>query len=532
MSMTVPLHPVLIAGQWRPAEATQTFQAENPTTREPLPEAYPVSSWRDCDDALRSASSAAVAMREMPRERIADFLENFAARIEARKEDLVAIAHAETALPKAPRLADVEFPRTVSQLRQAAAAARDGGWAMPTIDTASNIRSMLAPIGPVLVFGPNNFPFAFNSMAGGDFAAAIAAGNPVIAKANSAHPGTTRVFAEEAHAAAHTTSMPAGTVQLLYRTGHSDGERLVSDHRVGATGYTGSRSAGLKLKAAADAAGKPIYLELSSVNPVVILPHALEERFDDLVTQFAGSCLMGSGQFCTNPGMVILIKSVEGERFIAAVAEKFAAAPVQTLLSNNVETALTKAVATLRTAGAKLLVGGNAGGGNGYSFANTLLSVGGEHLLQHSSALQTEAFGNASLVVVADDISQAAQIIDKLEGNLTGCIYSDTTGKDDDAYERLAPRLRTKVGRLLNDKMPTGVAVSAAMNHGGPYPATGHPGFTAVGIPASLRRFAVLQCYDGVRPNRLPALLIDKNPTGRTWRYVDGQWSTADVVAK
>lgn len=524
-----PLQPVLIAGQWRVAESTVSFQAENPTTREPLPEAYPISSWRDCDDALRSAAAAATALRDVPRERIADFLDNFAARIETRKDDLVAMAHAETGLPKAPRLGDVELPRTTSQLRQAAAAARDGSWAMPTIDTAQNIRSMFGPIGPVVVFGPNNFPFAFNSMAGGDFAAAIAAGNPVIAKANSSHPGTTRIFAEEAHAAAHATHMPSGMVQLLYRTGHADGERLVSDHRVGATGYTGSRSAGLKLKTAADAAGKPIYLELSSVNPVVILPHALSERFEALVNEFATSCLMGSGQFCTNPGLVVLIKSVESEKFIAAVADKFATAPVQTLLSQNVESSLTKAIATLRTAGAKVHVGGTSGGGNGYSFANTLLSVSGEHFLQHAEALQTEAFGNASLLVIADDLNQAGQVLDKLEGNLTGCIYSDTTGKDDDAYERLAPRLRAKVGRLLNDKMPTGVAVSTAMNHGGPYPATGHPGFTAVGIPASLRRFGVLYCYDNVRPGRLPSLLADENPTGKTWRLIDGQWSTADV---
>jgi NADP-dependent aldehyde dehydrogenase len=526
------VHPVLIAGHWRPAEATQTFRVENPATREPLPGEYPISSWRDCDDALKAATAAFHALREMPRERIAEFLENFAARIEARKDELVAMAHAESALPKAPRLADVELPRTTSQLRQAAAAAREGSWALPTIDTASNIRSMLAAIGPVLVFGPNNFPFAFNSIAGGDFAAAIAAGNPVIAKANSSHPGTTRLFAEEAHAASHATNMPAGMVQLLYRTGHADGERLVADPRTGATGYTGSRHAGLKLKAAADAAGKPIYLELSSVNPVVILPGALEERFDDIVGQFATSCLMGTGQFCTNPGLILLIKGVTTEKFITATVEKFQQAPVGTLLSQSVEASLGKGIATLRTAGAKVFTGGTSGGGNGYSYSNTLLGVTGEQFLAKSDVLQTEAFGNASLIVIADDVAQAAQIIDRLEGNLTGCIYSDTTGQDDDAYNKLAPRLRLKVGRLLNDKMPTGVAVSPAMNHGGPYPATGHPGFTAVGIPASLRRFAALECYDGVRPQRLPSLLADASPSGKPWRLIDGQWTREDVKAK
>ncbi|HTN77045.1 MAG TPA: aldehyde dehydrogenase (NADP(+)) [Pirellulaceae bacterium] len=526
---SVPLHPVLIGGQWRPADAVQTFQAENPATREPLPESYPISSWRDCDEALKWASAAAVTLRELPRERIAEFLEVFAARIEARKDDLVAMAHAETALAKTPRLSDVELPRTTSQLRQAAAAVREGSWAMPTIDSAINLRSVLGPIGPVIVFGPNNFPFAFNSIAGGDFVAAIAAGNPVIAKANSSHPGSTRLFAEEAHAAAHSSQLPAGTVQLLYRTGHADGERLVADHRVGATGYTGSRSAGLKLKAAADAAGKPIYLELSSVNPVVILPGALAEKGDDIATQFAGSCLAGTGQMCTNPGLILLLRSVETEKFIASIVEKFSQSPVGTLLSQNVESALNKAIGTLRTAGAKLLTGGATGAGNGCSYANTLLSVTGEQFVQHAEVLQTEAFGNASLLVVADDLNQALQVLDRLEGNLTGCIYSDSTGKEDDAYDKLAARLRVKVGRLLNDKMPTGVAVSSAMNHGGPYPATGHPGFTAVGIPAAIRRFATLQCYDAVRQNRLPVLLQDKNPTGKTWRLVNGQWSTADV---
>src|SRR5436190_16703680 len=282
--------PVLIAGRWRPAQAAGSFRADNPSTREPLPDEYPVSAWQDCDEALDAAVAAAEILRKTPPAAIAAFLEGFAARIEARKDELVAMAHAESGLPKVPRLADVELPRTTNQLRQAAAAALDGGWALPTIDPKTNIRSCLGPLGPVLVFGPNNFPFAFNSAAGGDFAAAIAAGNPVIAKANSSHPGTTRLLAEEAFAASQATSLPAATVQLLYRTSHADGERLVSDPRIGATGYTGARGAGLKLKAAADAAGKPIYLELSSVNPVVVLPGVLDERLEEVAGEFVTSC--------------------------------------------------------------------------------------------------------------------------------------------------------------------------------------------------------------------------------------------------
>ena len=144
-------------------------------------------------------------------------------------------------------------------------------------------------------------------------------------------------------------------------------------------------------------------------------------------------------------------------------------------------------------------------------------------------ALQREAFGNAALIVTCDDLDQLTNVLHELEGNLTGCVYSDTQGGDDAAYDQIAPILRQKVGRLLNDKMPTGVAVSPAMNHGGPFPATGHPSFTAVGIPASLRRFAMLQCFDNVRPERLPVCLRDKNPNGSMWRLVDGDWTRADV---
>ena len=523
------LQPVLIAGKWRAAQAAGTFHAQNPATAEELPEQYPVSAWPDCDAALAAASEAAVLLRTAPPERIARFLSRFAELIEARASALVETAHLETALPKAPRLAEVELPRTTGQLRQAAAAALEGSWALPTIDTKLNIRSMLAPLGPVWVFGPNNFPLAFNSVAGGDFAAAIAAGNPVIAKANSGHPGTSRLLAEAALAALSETGLPPGTVQMFYRTGHADGERLAADPRTGALAYTGSRAAGLRLKAAADRAGKPAYLELSSVNPVLLLPGALAERGAKLVEELAGSCLLGAGQFCTSPGLALLFAGEATEQFIAAVRQRLEAAPAAPLLSSGVQRALEDGVRTLRAAGAELLTGGAPLPAPGYRFANTLLRVTGEQFLAEPEKLQTEAFGNASLTVVVQDTPQALEVLKCLEGNLTGAIYSDTRGSDDALYRQLEPHLRARVGRLLNDKMPTGVAVSPAMNHGGPFPATGHPGFTAVGIPASLRRFAALQCYDNVRADRLPAALRDQNPTGHTWRLLDGQWSQKDV---
>jgi alpha-ketoglutaric semialdehyde dehydrogenase len=529
MMTETSLQPVLIAGQWRPADAAGSFHAENPATGDALPDAYPISRWADCDAALAAAAEAAPLMRATAPERIADFLTRYAARIEAQSAAIVEMAHHETGLPRAPRLAEVELPRTTGQLRQAAAAILDGAWALPTIDTKLNLRSCLEPIGPVWVIGPNNFPFAYNGVAGGDFASAIAAGNPVIAKAHPSHPGTTRLLAVEAAHAVAESGLPAAAVQMIYHVENEDGLRLMSDPRLAALGFTGSRAGGLKLKAAADAAGKPAYLEMSSLNPVVILPGALVERGAEVAGEFAASCLAACGQMCTKPGIAVLFAGPDAGAFLATVKEKFDAASPAPLLSAGVARSLAHSVGTLQDAGASVITGGAAKEGPGYRFANTLLAVTGAQFLVQPQHLQTEAFGNATLCVVVDDAAQAEDVLRQLEGNLTSSLYSSRAGSDDPLYARLAPILRTRAGRLLNDKMPTGVAVNAAMNHGGPYPATGHPGFTAVGFPAALRRFAMLASYDNVRPARLPLLLRDQSPNPQLCRLIDGAYRQGDI---
>ncbi len=525
--MTV--QPVLIDGQWQESAGTDAFQATSPATKSPLPGQFPVSPWSEVEQALQAADTAFAVVRQWPGERFARFLEAYADAIESRSDPIVASAHQETALPVEPRLKNVELPRTTGQLRQAAAAAREGSWRAATIDTQAGIRAMRGPIGPVAVFGPNNFPCAFNSIAGGDFAAAVAAGNPVIAKGHSSHPETTRLFAEAAHEAAQSTEMPPGFVQLVYRTRHEDGAKLVSHPLIGATAYTGSRQAGLVLKLAADRVGKSVYLELSSINPIVILPGALQERFDEIADEFSASCLMGTGQFCTSPGIVVLKAGEDADRFVAGVAERFGKAPAGTLLSGGVEQNLRAGIVALQRAGAEVVTGNEPADGDRFCFANTLLKVSGDQFLANPHGLQEEAFGNCSLFVIAKDNDQLVRVAEQFEGNLTGGFYTDTAGSDDALHDCIEPVVRQRVGRLLNDKMPTGVAVSPAMNHGGPFPATGHPGFTAVGIPASLTRFAMLQCYDNVRPHRLPTPLADKNPNGRMWRLIDGEWTRSDV---
>jgi 2,5-dioxopentanoate dehydrogenase len=525
------LEPVLIDGEWRQASSPAgAFSAVDPSTREPLEERYPVSGIHDVERASAAAQDAVAALRAVPRDRIADFLEDYAGRIEASAEVLVDRAARETGLPPSPRLRLVELPRTTDQLRQAAAAVRHRSWCHATLDTRHNIRSVLAPLGgPVVVFGPNNFPFAFNSVAGGDFAAAVAAGNPVIGKANTGHPGTTKLLAEAALAAALGCGLPPAIVQLLYRTPPDVGFRLVSHPAIGATGFTGSKTAGLGLKHAADAAGKPIYLEMSSVNPVFVLPGALEERLAGVARELFESCAMGAGQFCTRPGVTVIQQHALADAFIAEAAALFGRAAPGTLLGASGIEAIGSGIDELVAHGATIVTGGRAETGPRCAFANTLLRTTGDAFLENPHALQTEAFGTVNLVVVARDLSEMTEIAAVLEGSLTGCIYSATTGEDDRAYAVLAPVLRQKVGRLLNDKMPTGVAVSPAMNHGGPYPATGHPGFTAVGIPASMLRFAALQCYDNVRADRLPPEIGNRNPTGTMWRLIDGEWSQRDV---
>ncbi|AFZ69481.1 aldehyde dehydrogenase (NADP(+)) [Deinococcus peraridilitoris] len=521
--MTEQLQPVLINGAWRDAtRPSASFTASNPTTGENLSDTYPVSEVEDVEAALQASWEAAELLRSLPAETRAAFLERYAERIEQYREDLAEVAELETGLPAKGRYMNTEIPRTVNQLRRAARAVRERTWTRPTIDTQHNLRAMFGPLhGVVVVFGPNNFPFAFNGVAGGDFAAAIAAGNPVIAKAHPAHPTTSRLLAGHALQAAVQTGFPAAAVQMLYHLPNELGVQLVSDRRVAAIGFTGSRGGGLALKAAADKAGKPFYAEMSSVNPVFVLPGALKARAEGIADEFFTSCTVGTGQFCTNPGLVIMIDGPEAQAFMREATQRFEAAPAGVLLTREAPRQLERGVAHLTAAGARVVTGGKSIE-PGFRFENTLLSVSGAAFLKAPEELQTELFGPTSLLVLARDEQELWRAAEVLEGNLTGTIYSGDG--DEPLYAQVAPKVRRKVGRLLNDKMPTGVAVSSAMNHGGPYPATSHPGFTSVGLPAAITRFAALYSFDNVRDHRLPPELQDANLLG-IWRLVDDEWT-------
>jgi 2,5-dioxopentanoate dehydrogenase len=498
--------PVWIAGKWRQSISAEFFQPENPALGESLPEMYPVSGWEEVREALQAGAAAAEILETTSGEQIAAFFESYAIEIEASSDALVQCAHAETDLPLSPRLKDVELPRTTDQLRQAAKAVREETWRRPIHDEARNIHSIFAPLGgPVVVMGPNNFPFAFNSIAGGDFAAALVAHNPVIAKANPGHPGTTRLFAEAADRALQKAGLPPATIQLIYHLSKEDGLKLVSHPLTGATGFTGSKTGGMKLKAAAESAGKLIYLEMSSVNPVVLLAGALRQRGTAIAEEFFVSCTMGAGQFCTNPGFIVLSTIPESDVFIQTAIQRFSGATPGTLLTRNGLKSAKDGVQLFQKYGAKVLCGGEPVSGPGFRFQNTLLTITGGQFLQHPEELQTEAFGPVALIVTSADMAQTRSILRCLEGSLTGTIYTGDSSADAEDYAQIEPILRRRVGRLVGNRMPTGVAVSPAMNHGGPFPATAHPGFTSVGLPFSAQRFAALHCYDNVALVNLPA---------------------------
>jgi NADP-dependent aldehyde dehydrogenase len=316
---------------------------------------------------------------------------------------------------------------------------------------------------------------------------------------------------------------------MLYHVEPDVGLRWVSDRRVGAVSFTGGKMSGLAIKSACDAAGIPVYLEMSSINPVVILPGALRERSAEIVDQLVASCTAAAGQMCTSPGLVFVVSGANSEQFCDSVAERFRAQTPDTLLSPGVQKSLAKSVSQVTDSGATLVTGGHALAEKRLAFENTLLRITGQQFLARSDEFQTEMFGTSTLMIFAKDVPEIVQTVERLQGNLTGAVYSAKDGSDDGDYQRISAVLRPKVGRMMNDKMPTGVVVSSAMQHGGPYPATGHPGFTSVGIPAAIRRFAMLQCFDQVRQERLPPALRDLNPNGRMIRWIDGRLTTDNV---
>ena len=457
------------------------------------------------DAACRAAEIAFETFGWSTRDTRANLLERIADAIEARATELTEIAMQESGLPEA-RLVG-ERGRTTGQLRYFAALLRGTEHLDLRHDVAlpdrqplprPDLRMMQRPIGPVAVFGASNFPLAF-SVAGGDTASALAAGCPVVVKGHPAHPGTSEIVAEAIAEAVAAEDLPGGVFSMIHGDGIEVGTALVQHPLIRAVGFTGSLRGGRALFDLCAARPEPIpfFGELGSVNPVFVLPAALRGRAQALGEGWAASLTLGAGQFCTNPGVVILPAGADGaEAFVAAASAALQVSVPQTMLTDGIAHAYREGAARLAALGTALVQGDCAA----RSAAPVLLRVSAELFLQET-ALQHEVFGPLGIIVEVADDAEMLSLARALEGQLTASLQMD----DDDLAlaQRLMPVLERKAGRILANGWPTGVEVADAMVHGGPYPASTNFGATSVGSMA-IRRFQRPVCYQNLPVAALP----------------------------
>ncbi len=477
------------------------------------------------DRALTAAARAAHDYRTLPAVARAAFLDCIADAI-ARADGLVEAAAAETALPP-ERLAG-ERARTVGQLRMFAPVVREGSWVDARIDRARpdrqplpkpDVRRMLIPIGPVAVFAASNFPLAF-SVAGGDTASALAAGCPVVVKAHPAHPATSEIAARAIAEAAQAAGIPPGVFSMLHSTRHEIGSALVRHALTKAVAFTGSLRAG---RALFDVAAQrpdpiPVYAEMGSVNPMFLLPGALLQRADALADGLTQSVTLGVGQFCTNPGLII---GIDDERFDAAVrrmAALIAAAPPGTMLYPALFESYEAGVRRLSALPEVRTTRSSIAGGSNAQARPSLFDTSARTFLGQRE-IGDEVFGPSTVVVRCGSRDEMESVASHLEGQLTATIHG--TPEDLTEYASLVSVLEEKAGRVIFNGFPTGVEVCAAMQHGGPYPASTDSRTTSVGTAAILR-FARPVAWQNFPQAALPPEVQDANPRG-IWRQVDGE---------
>jgi alpha-ketoglutaric semialdehyde dehydrogenase len=506
----------MIIGQELVKGSKKAIYGINPATGENLEPAYLGGGAEEVERACALADQAFDTYRESNLEARAKFLEQIAANLAANSTAIVERAGLESGLPKA-RL-EGELGRTMNQLKLFAEEVRAGRWLGVKIDTAmpertplprSDIRLRHIPLGPVVVFGASNFPLAF-SVAGGDTASALAAGCPVIVKGHSAHPGTSELVGKAIASAVQSCGMPEGTFSLLFGSGADIGSALVADSRVKAVGFTGSRSGGVALMKIAAARPEPIpvYAEMSSINPVYLLPEALKNRTDSIATGFVNSMMMGSGQFCTNPGLLI-VKEAEGlDVFLSKLADLVTVAQPSTMLTPGIHQAYESGVAKLQTnVNVQLLAQALETSGPNQCRARLFATTAQAFLKDH--ALRDEVFGSSSLVIRCKTDEEILKLTNSLEGQLTATVLMDQ-GDDTTFIKKLLSILERKVGRILFNGYPTGVEVCHAMVHGGPFPATSDSRTTSVGTEA-IWRFLRPVCYQDFASNLLPEVLKDES---------------------
>jgi alpha-ketoglutaric semialdehyde dehydrogenase len=508
-----------------------TFESKALAENNGAPYVFAEGSANDVDVAAKKAAFAFKAYKTMPVADRIKFLEVIAAEINNIREALVAIAMQETHLPQ-PRL-NGEVDRTINQINLFINLLKEGSWVNAIIDRANpqrqplpkpDIRQMLRPLGVAGVFGASNFPFAF-SVAGGDTISALAAGCPVVYKAHFGHPVTSELVGNCIAEAARKAGMPDGVFSLIQGKSTESGKALVMHPLIKAVGFTGSLAGG---KALFDLAVKrdepiPVYAEMGSVNPVFLLPAKLQEDVEGLAKSLVASNTLGIGQFCTNPGVIIMLKGELADQFLAQYTTALTAATGGAMLTDTIHNSYCKGITAWGSLPSLKALGKGVGSDN--AAIPHAFSVSGADFLKDAS-LAEECFGPVALHVIADDASQLLEIARQIPGQLTTSIWASQT--DVSEYKELFDILEEKAGRLMINNVPTGVEVTHAMLHGGPYPATTDSRTTSVGSQA-IYRFTRPVCYQNFPQELLPAELLNSNPLN-IWRKVDGGL-TKDAIA-
>ena len=503
-----------------------TFKTFNPELNLENANLFVQATEQEVIKAVDLATEAFDSYKHFSGKEKAIFLRTIADEIEALGETLLQTYCSETGLPEGR--AAGERGRTVFQLRSFADLVEDGSWVEASIDTGipdrtpapkPDLRKMNIPIGPVVVFGASNFPLAY-STAGGDTAAALAAGCPVIVKSHPMHAGTGELIASAIIKAAEKTGMPNGVFSNINSQDYNAGRQLVSHPKVKAVGFTGSIKGG---RALLDIAAKreepiPVFAEMGSINPVVVLPKALQNRGNEIANTYAGSITLGTGQFCTNPGLILGIAGEALSNFTNELGSKIKEINPTCMLHPNIHGAYEKGKQQAVNQEEVMIVAGlNTEIQVNYA-SQLVATVSGKTFLENTT-LHHEVFGPFSIVVACQNIQELEQIIASLEGQLTGTIISDENEVAD--YADLVAKMQNRVGRLIFNGVPTGVEVCLSMVHGGPYPASTDSRFTAVGIN-SIKRWVRPFSYQNWPNNLLPDELKDENPLQIT-RLINGE---------
>jgi 2,5-dioxopentanoate dehydrogenase len=503
-----------------------TLRAFDPARNMEIEPEFGAGGTVEVDRACELAALAFDPYRQAPLEKRARLLEAIADNIVALGDTLIERAQAESALPKA-RL-EGERARTVGQLRLFASLVREGRWLAATIDQAmpdrkplprSDLRAQKIPVGPVAVFGASNFPLAF-SVAGGDTASALAAGCPVVVKAHPAHLGTSELVGRAIQKAVGDSGLPEGVFSLLVGAGNEIGEALVAHPAIKSVGFTGSRRGGVALVNIASKRREPIpvFAEMSSVNPFFVLPGALAKRAEAIANGFVDSVTLGVGQFCTNPGIVLLLDGPNKQTFIDAAAKALAQKGAQSMLTPGIANAYKDGVSQRRELNGVQSIAQGQQTDATCSALPVLFQTNAMQFLA-SAQLEDEIFGPTSLIVTWSDIDEMVKVAEYIEGQLTATLQIEQ--EDYELARRLLPTLERKAGRILANGYPTGVEVCHAMVHGGPYPATSDSRATSVGAMA-IERFLRPVCYQDLPAALLPEALHDENPL-KLLRILDGK---------